>query len=252
VCLPFRHTGIMAPDLDDFARALGAIENAIDWTLLGTYYCHEGGESFFPDEQVAAMREAGLCIAGELGEELGPRTGGPRRSLYLGAAVGELVPILMERFVLQREVLVVNLPCPEMDELKRAFDVAASETGLALPRLCTEGLEEIDGPFDHGWMVSVLNDPDAFPALHDQLYGRSGEQATGRGDLNEDRANAEVLAGALLDRLTSDALFSTSAEELPILRPLFSKRGIQVTASRCEILTAVVGDPLRLLRLRDA
>ena len=54
---------------EDFARALAAVEAAIDWPALGECYCHEGGQAFFPPEQIAAMREAGLEIAGAPGIE---------------------------------------------------------------------------------------------------------------------------------------------------------------------------------------
>jgi len=240
----------MAPALDDFARALAAVEGALDWERLGKLYCHEGGEAFFPDEQIAATRDAGLCIAGQLGDELAALGRGRGRSLYVGAAVAELVPVLAERFVLQREVVLVNLPSEESAELNRAFAAAEEATGLELPRVGTEGLTAVEGPFDHGWLVSVLNDPEVFPALHDLLYQRSGEQATGRGDLAEDRARAAELAGELLDRLEPPALLSTTDEELPILRPILGARALRVSASDGALLTGVVGDPLRFLKLR--
>ena len=242
----------MSPELDDFARALAAVEARIDWEALGELYCHEGGEAFFPPEQVAAMRESGLRIAGALGEELARLRGGVGRSLYVGAAVAELVPLLVERHVLQREVVVVNLDNAESDALNRAFVLAESDSGLRMPRIRALDLTEVEGPFDHGWLVSVLNDPEAFPALHDQLYQRTGELATGRGDLDEERARAEALSEALLDRLTPQALLSTTDEELPVLRPLLARRKWGMQASEDALLTGVVGDPLRFLRMRGA
>jgi hypothetical protein len=240
----------MAPGPDDFARALGAIEAAIDWTRLGRLYCSEGGEQFFPPEQVAALRESGLQIAGALGEELANQDAGAGRSVYVGAAVAELVPILVERFVLRREVLALNLDGPESTELNRALEAAESECGLELPRIESRSLQEVEGTFDHGWLVSVLNDPDAFPALHDVLYQRTGELATGRGDLDDDRRRAEELAQSLLDHLTPGALLSTTDEELGVLRPLLARGGWEMRASPEPLLTGVVGDPLRFLRLR--
>jgi hypothetical protein len=240
----------MGPALDDFARALDSVERALDWELLGQLHCHEGGEHFFLPEQVEALRESGLQIAGALGEELAAAGGELKRSLYVGAAVAELVPMLVERFVLGRELVAVNLANEESAELNRAFAAAEAQSELELPRILTCALTEIAGPFDHGWLVSVLNDPEAFPALHDALYGRSSELATGRGDLSADLARAEELAGALLDRLAPDALLSTSDEELPVLRPLLAARGWGLQASQDALLTGVVGDPLRFLRLR--
>ena len=241
----------MTPDFDDFAVALSSMEQAIDWTELGGFYCHEGGEQFFPDEQIAAMREAGLRIAGGLGEELASLPGDAKRSLYVGAAVAELVPILVERFVLVREVVIVNLPGGEVDALNRAFEQASADCGLAMPRISTEPMAQVGGPFDHGWLVSVLNDPEAFPALHDLLYERKGELATGRGNRDEEWARATALAEQLLDRLTPEALLTTTDEELPLLRPIFSQRGLRVSAGETGILTGVVGDPLRFCRLSN-
>lgn len=232
--------------LDDFARALGAFEASVDWERLGALHCHDGGEAFFPPEQIEAIREAGLQIAGELGQQLGGLRG---RSLYAGAAIAEVVPVLVERFVLQREVVWLNLPGAESELMNAAFEAAESQCGLELPRIETGSVEGVTGTFDHGWLVSVLNDPEAFPALHDALYGRSGELATGRGNLLEDKARAEALAESVFDRLEPGALLSTTDEELPVLRPLIARRGWGMRVSPDALLTGVVGDPLRFVRL---
>jgi hypothetical protein len=234
---------------EDFAVALAAVEQAIDWEALGACYCHEGGESFFPPEQVEALREAGLVIAGALGEELGGR---PGRSLYVGAAVAELLPMLVESLVLGREVIAINLEGPETRLLDEALQDAESATGLRLPRIGTGSIEELEGRFDHAWVVSVFNDPEAFPALHDALYGRRGELATGQGDLVAERARAEALAGTVLARLEPRALLCTTDEELPLWRPVLARTGRGMRTSREALLTAVVGDPLRFLQLGPA
>ena len=231
---------------EDFALALAALEEAIDWGALGECYCHEGGESFFPPEQVEALREAGLVIAGALGEELGGRAG---RSLYLGAAVAELLPMLVETLVLGREVVALNLDGPEVRLLGDALERTERETGLVLPRIGTGTLEGVGGRFDHAWVVSVFNDPEAFPALHDALYGRTGDLATGRGDLSEEHRRAEALARLVEVRLEPDALLSITDEELPIWRPVLAGAGRGMRASEGALLTAIVGDPLRFLRL---
>ncbi len=238
----------MSPNPEEFAVALGTLEQELDWSLLGRLQCSEGGDDFFSTEQIVANREAGLLIAGELGEHLMGAVGGPGRSLYVGAAVGELVPILMEALVLGRELVIVNQDNEESRELNRGF-AAVEASGIGMPRIQWDGLDAISGEFDHGWMVSVLNDPEAFPALHDELYGRSGELATGKGVLAEDVAAATQLAQSLLAKLSTRALLSTTDEELPIWRPLFSKERWLVKPAESALLTAVVGDPLRFLHL---
>jgi hypothetical protein len=238
----------MNPNPEEFAVALGTLEQELDWGLLGQLQCHEGGENFFSPDQIAANREAGLLIAGALGEHLMTREDGPHRSLYVGPAVGELVPILMEHFVLGREVTLVNQENAETAELNRGFE-AVEAHGIRMPRIQTCELESIEGEFDHGWLVSVLNDPDAFPALHDELYGRTGELATGKGSLPEELSAATSLATSLLGKLAKNSLLSTTDEELPVLRPVFSAGHWLVKPAAEALLTAVVGDPLRFLRL---
>lgn len=238
----------MTPDPHDFAQALGAVEQELNWKRLGELHCYEGGEDFFSPEQVEATREAGLLIAGELGDQLAQLRGELGRSLYVGMAVGELVPVLVEHFVLGREVVLVNLDNEETAEMNRAF-AAAESCGLQLPRIQTCVLSEVGGKFDHGWLVSVLNDPEAFPALHDELYARRGELATGRGNLNEDIANANDLVDTFLAHLAPPALLSTTDEELPVMRPRLSAREWSMKLTGKALLTGVVGDPLRVMRL---
>ncbi len=229
-----------------FGEALTRLEAELDWTLLGKLYCHEGGEQFFPPEQVLAMREAGLLIASRLGERLRP--GG--RSLYVGAAVGELVLLLCESLVFGREVFAINLPGPEAEEINRALSAVERDCNFSLPRIRFDALADVPGLFDHGWLVSVVNDPDAFPALHDELYGRRGDLATGRGELAEDRKRANALVDGWLQRLTTHALVTTTDEELPFVVPRAQALGLSIELEEGATLSAVVGDPIRLGALR--
>lgn len=231
-----------------FARALAALEEELNWKHLGELQCSEGGADFFGAEQVEALWEAGLIIANELGEQLGQLPPGPGRSLYVGAAVAELVPALVEQLVLGREVVLFNLDNEETAELNRGLQ-AAERCGLDLPRIHTREFTTADGSFDHAWIVSVLNDPDAFPALHDELYGRRGELATGRGVLSEDLERANGLVDAILERLTTEALLTTTDEELPVWRPRLAHARRSMRVGEKALLTGVVGDPLRFLRL---
>jgi hypothetical protein len=92
---------------------------------------------------------------------------------------------------------------------------------------------------------SVLTDPDAFPALHDELYERMGTpQATGRGDLSAERARADALIAALHAHAAPGALITTTTDELPLLRARWSD-DVLVEQGR---LTALVGDRLAHVR----
>ena len=105
-----------------------------------------------------------LNIAGaELGERLGHAPDGC--SLYLGAALFELPLLLCEVLVLGRRVRAINLPNPELDELRRATSAVGQRMGVELPRIETLSLSDLpQASCDHGWIVSVLTDPECFPA----------------------------------------------------------------------------------------
>jgi len=242
----------MTDPAQSFAEVLATLEDELDWRLLGENYCHDGGELFFPPEQIEAQRDAGLVIAGALGEELAQLPERLGRSLYVGAGVAELVPILAESLVLGREVVILNLEGPEPRELNRALAATEERCDVSLPRIQWCEVETLAGEFDHGWLVSVINDPEAFPALHDVLYERQTEGAPGPGELEENSARATVLVRALLAKLSRNALLSTTDEELPFLAPLLAEANCTATIVKGTFLTPIVGDPLRFVWLAGA
>ena len=231
-----------------FAAALVELEGALDWELLGDLYCHEGGESFFPPEQREAIREAGLHFAADLAGELeADRETG--RSLYVGAALAELAPILCETLVLGREVVALNPDTAEAAELNRGLASVGASLDLALPRVEPLPLAQLDAEergFDHGWLVSVLSDPDAFPALHLRVYDRGEPEA---GALARDLDAARALAADLVARLAPGALLTTTDEELPIVLEVCTAAGRSLDVPDRARLSAVVGDPVRICRL---
>lgn len=234
-----------------FAAALVELDAELDWEGLGRLYCSEGGEHFFGPEDRAAWRESSLLFAGDVGEAVSHSRGGC--AVYVGAALAELAPVLCESLVLERQVWPVNLPGPEADEIDRALRRVAARLKVELPRMWTAPLHELPrGQCDHGWMVSVLTDPDAFPALHDHLYDRHGAEATGCGDLDAERRKAETLVHALLDRLRIPAWLTTTDEELSIVERACHRRGWRLRVPRRARLSPIVGDPVRLCELRAA
>lgn len=231
-------TNSPASGAEAFGAALAALDAELDWELLERLYCWDDGEGFFSDEQREALWDAGLQIAAGLSDRLAELSAdGPRRSVYVGAAVAELVPMLVESLVLGREVRAVNLPGPEVDELNRALEAV----GVAL-RLETA---EVSGVYDHLWVVSVLTDPEAFPALHDELYGRSGADATCRGDLVAERAQAGRLVESWCAGLARPALVSTTDEEVGFFEAEAALQGRRFKVPEIGRLTAIVGDTLR-------
>jgi len=237
--------------VDQQAQRFGAVyaqlQAELDWELLGRCACEGDGSDFFDAARRERVLDTGLLLADELAARL-PRQG-PRRSLYVGAAVAELAPMLVEQLVLEREVVWLNLDGPEIRELARALRQVAARSGLELPLPSTE-LQLPAGSCDHLWIVSVLSDPDRFPALHDELYERSGsELATGRGALHEDRLRAEALARAWLERAAPPCTLSSTDEELTLLAPLAARRGLRLEIPAAGRISALVGDRIRICSL---
>jgi len=235
-----------------FAAALVELDRELDWSALGRAYCWSGGDDFFAPPDRAALRDAGLAFAADVGDALAAldgarRAAGPGRSLYLGAALAELAPMLFERLVLDREVVAVSLAGAETAELGRALAAVGARLGVELVAIGTDGIPaRCRGTCDHLWMVSVLTDPEAFPALHDRLYGREGgPDAVGGGELEEELGRARDLLDGLLGCARRPALLTTTDEE----RELLADRGLALSVPPTARLSPVVGDPVRVCRL---
>lgn len=230
--------------LRTFGATIAALDEELDWGLLGRSACEGDGSTFFD----AALRErtidTGLRFAEDVARALGGSSGA---SLYVGAEVAELPVVLMEHLVLGRAVEWVNLDCAAVRELRRALAAVGARAELELPLPRAVALQELESAgFDHVWMTSVLTDPEAFPALHDELYERAGGPlATGRGALDEERARAEALVEALLARAAPRTVLTTTDEELRILAPIAARRGWRLEFPRGGRLSAIVGDRVR-------
>ena len=118
----------------------------------------------------------------------------------------------------------------------------------------TGPLEELPTEhFDHLWMTSVLNDPEAFPALHDELYERHGSDlATGKGDLEVDRVRAGELLRSACRRVRSEFVYTTTDEELPFVEAEFASDGLALEPLTPAVLSAFVGDPVRIFRVSSS
>lgn len=236
-------------DADRFAAALVDVLAELDWDVLGAHYCEDGDAGFFDAETREGLLDGTLRFASDVASALGelerPAEGG--RSLYVGAALSELGPVLCETLVLGRTVDAFSLDNPETSELNRALAEVGRRLGRELVRIRTGDVTEAElQPCDHLWMVSVLDDPDAFPALHDELYERSGtELATGRGDAAEEHERARRLLDRTLAALAPPALLTCSDEELPLVRPATAARALELTPASPVRLSPLVGDPVR-------
>jgi hypothetical protein len=141
-----------------FGAVHAALELELDWEQLGRSYCEGDGGTFFDAGLRERMLDTGLRLADDLARRFA--LDGPRRSLYLGAAVAELALILVEKLVLGREVIWLNLDSIETREIARATSEVGARFGVPLPRPSFESLDAVAaGSCDHLWMVSVLTDP---------------------------------------------------------------------------------------------
>lgn len=244
--------------IEDFFTLQQRLWAELDWEGLGGAYCDQEAPDFFDAERRDLIRDVGLEVALDLTAHL-PAGG---RSLYVGAGVAELVPLCVEALLQDREVRALTLPGREADELERALSAAEEAlrpqygTDFTLPRVEGLRLEDatLDGPFDHVWCASVLNDPDAFPALHDHLYERFTEDAgaTGRGSLEGDVMRARLWLETLEPTLAERAALSTSDEEWCVWGPYLEERGWTAAVHDEGRISALVGDRVRLFRLTQA
>ncbi len=235
--------------LRSFGSAVAELDGELNWELLGRAACEGDGSEFYDSALREAIVDTGLRLVQDLGQVLDPSGG---RSLYLGAEVAEFPIIFAEHLVLGRHVEWLNLACAQTAELARAIQVVEARLGLALPRPRAESLDLIEPrSCNHLWLVSVLTDPEHFPALHDELYERAhGPLATGRGSLEDDRRRAHALVSSLLTRAAPGCVLTTTDEELGFVEPLLKQRGLVFQLVNKGRLSAVVGDQVRIGRIQ--
>ena len=236
--------------IDQFLAMQTRAWELLDWPALGHSYCEGDGSTFFDAERLDLIRQVGNEVSLALIERL--NAGG--RSVYVGAGVAELIPILCEAFVLERDVRAVSLNQVEVELLNAVLAELEAEFDTSLPRIQLAAMQsaELTGAFDHAWVASVMNDPDAFPALHDTLYERFTEAdgATGRGSLTEDTRAAEELMGAVTALLTKRACLSTSDEEWSLFGPYLEANGWFSQVDDDGVISAIVGDNVRQIYVR--
>jgi hypothetical protein len=235
--------------LHSYGAAIGALVTELDWELLGRSYCEGDGSGFFDEGLQKRILDTGMRFANDVGRALGDVRG---RSLYLGAEIAELPLILAEHLVLSRRIEWLNIECAQTTELARAIRSVSGRLGVELPLPRVGELSGIEpGSCDHLWMVSVLTDPDSFPALHDLLYERSsGPLATGRGSLADERPRAQALVEEWLERAAPRCVLCTTDEERSVVEPLVARRGWALEFPEGGRLSAIVGDRVRIGTLR--
>jgi len=220
-------------------RAISAVFGRLPYGRLGPIYCDEGGAAFWKAKQ-GPCRRLGSRVAAALLSRLRP--GG--RSLYVGAGVAELPALVMETLELGRGVSAHNL---RQDEVRLLQPACA---GLPFT-ISAQDARRARGPFDHLWMLSVLNDPERFPELSRLSYGRADPVRFQPARFAAERRAVRALAQACLDKLCLPALVTTSVEELVWVEEWCGRRGVSGRAERTVYPTAIVADPLCFIRLQS-
>jgi hypothetical protein len=218
-------------------QAIRRVFDELDYRLLGEVYCHEGGGEFWRARGRRCQR-LGIKLAEVLKRRLRP--GG--RSLYVGAGVAELPPLIMETVELRRTVVACNLRGNEIQELNRA--------AKDLPfRFEHRDATSVKGSFDHLWMVSVLNDPECYPELSELSYGRANPVTFELAAFRKERRAVVRLVDRCLRNLTRPGLVTTSTEEAIWVADWCAQRQIHWKVERRTYKTALVEDPICFIRV---
>ena len=231
----------MAPHLSQKTLdAITQVFRTLDYAALGEVYCDDGGEAFW-EERRGPAQELGIQLAEVLLVRLRPKG----RSLYVGAGVAEIPTLIMETLELGREIHAYNLRPAEVTILNHAcrglpFSFHAADARTAQVKV------------DHLHMVSVLNDPECFPQVGALSSGRANPVTFDPDVFTMERRAVTALAAGCLEKLDRPGLVTTSVEEIPWITHWCERQGLGCIVEDEDYPTAIVGDPICLIRLGDA
>jgi len=220
--------------------AIGQTFAQLDYKTLGPVYCYEGGDEFWQAKRKPCER-LGRRIALALRDRLAPHG----RSLYVGAGVAELPPLLMEALDLHRDVQPYNLRRTEVTAINRAC--------RSLPvRFQSLDAVKATGRFDHLWMVSVLNDPERLPDLSPLSYGTANPVTFDPAKFEQQRRVVRSIVDRVMPKLSLPGLVTTSTEEVVWVADWCHRKGIPYRVERQQYASALVGDPVCFIRIGAA
>ncbi len=221
------------------SRLVTEVYDRLDYGTLGPVYCYEGGDEFWRAKRGPCLR-LGSRVAALLKKKL-KRHG---RSLYVGAGVAELPPLIMEVAELGRTVKPYNLRKAEVATLNRAC--------RAIP-LTFHAVDaaKAKGPFDHLWMVSVLNDPERFPNLSPLSYGQGNPLTLDPVQFDKERRIVRALVARCMGKLARPGLVTTTTEEVIWIAEWCHQHGVAYRVGKRYYPTALVGDPICFIRIGE-
>jgi len=209
----------------------------LDYKTLGKIYCYEGGDEFWRAKRKPCER-LGISLSQALLKKL-PHGG---RSLYVGAGVAELPVLLAEALDLDRQVEPYNLRRSEVTVLNRAC------RGTPV-RFHARTAAEASGKFDHLWIVSVLNDPERFPDLSPLSYGNADPVNFNPQKFEQQRRIVQSIVNRCMPKLGLPGLVTTSTEEVVWIADWCHRHRIPYRVERKQYPTALVGDPICLIKV---
>ncbi len=213
-------------------KTIKHIFNNLDYAALGSIYCDEGGVEFWKAHRRPCER-MGVKLAQSLKDLLSPKGA----SLYVGAGVAEIPPLLMEISELDRNVAAYNLRKEEVDILNQTCH------DFSLSFFPSDAKEAV-GSYDHIWIVSVLNDPERFPELSSLSYGRANPVTFNAGEFEHERDAVLSMTNNCLNKLTIPGWITTSVEEIPWITNWCEQKSVPYTVGEKDHPTAIVRDPI--------
>ncbi len=211
--------------------------NDLNFAELGSIYCEKGGDQFWKNRRKVCERQ-GTKIGKALLRILPPKG----KSVYVGAGVAEIPPLLVETLELHRTAYPFNLRKNEVSILNQAL----GDAGLTFQY----GSVEIQRtPVDHLWMVSVLNDPESFPFLSALSYGRADPLSFDPGSFVQERDTVLRLTDHCMKLLTKPGWVTTSIEEVPWVTSWCEIHEIPYHIEEQTYPTALVEDPICFIQV---
>jgi hypothetical protein len=219
------------------SRLITEVYGRLDYGALGPVYCYEGGDEFWRAKRWLCER-LGSLVAVALRRKL--RRGG--RSLYVGAGVAELPPLMMEKMELGRTVESYNLRRVEVSALNHAcYSIPLTFHAADVARA--------KGRYDHLWIVSVLNDPERFPHLSPLSYGRSNPLTLDPQKFEKERRIVRALVAGCMGKLARPGLVTTTTEEVIWIAEWCHRHRVPYLVGKRYYLTALVGDPICFMQI---
>jgi len=218
-------------------RLVTEVYGRLDYGALGPVYCYEGGDEFW-------RAKRGLCnrLGSRVAVVLRRKLGRGGRSLYVGAGVAELPPLIMETVEMGRTVEPYNLRRAEVAALNRACHSIPLTFHAA-------DAASAKGRFDHLWMASVLNDPERFPHLSPLSYGRGNPLTLDPLKYDTERRIVRALVARCMGKLARPGFVTTTTEEVIWIAEWCHRHQVPYRVGKRHYSTALVGDPICFIQI---